>query len=154
MTLAEFQNALNTVDSLTFILPNGESIPAHFHITELGRTTKHFIDCGSTVREEQYATLQLWYADDTEHRLTVSKLQGIVNTGQRLFRLQEEELQIEYQGNTKELYAIKRAGNTFHLTPVFTDCLAKEQCGIPTEKPKVALASLGNNECDPNSGCC
>ena len=29
-----------------FILPDGDQIPAHYHITEVGHVTKRFIDCG------------------------------------------------------------------------------------------------------------
>ena len=37
--------------TLQFILPSGEAIPSHFHLTEVGRVEKSFIDCGGTKRE-------------------------------------------------------------------------------------------------------
>ena len=31
-----------------FILPDGDQVPAHFHLTEVGHVAKNFIDCGGT----------------------------------------------------------------------------------------------------------
>ena len=50
MKLSELKNKLSTVSNLTFVQPNGVFVPRHFHITEIGLVTKHFIDCGGTVR--------------------------------------------------------------------------------------------------------
>lgn len=32
--------------TLEIALPGGETLPAHFHITEVGRVRKDFVDCG------------------------------------------------------------------------------------------------------------
>jgi len=32
----------------SFKLPEGTYLPAHFHMTEVGLVTKHFVDCGGT----------------------------------------------------------------------------------------------------------
>jgi len=37
------------------MLENGTMVPEHFHVTEVGVVTKHFIDCGGTVRNERIA---------------------------------------------------------------------------------------------------
>ena len=66
MNLSSLKKFLETAKHLTIQLPNGSLVPAHFHITEIGLLSKHFIDCGGTVREEKVATLQLWTADDVE----------------------------------------------------------------------------------------
>ena len=34
-----------------FILPDGDVVPAHFHITEVGHVAKRFIDCGGTLHD-------------------------------------------------------------------------------------------------------
>jgi len=56
MKLSEFKSHLQDMHSLSFIQPNGSPVPAHFHITEAGVTTKHFIDCGGTERIEKYVS--------------------------------------------------------------------------------------------------
>src|SRR4051812_20779768 len=50
--------------ALTFVLPDGDRIPAHAHITEVGRIDKRFIDCGGTIRSLANCTLQAWVAED------------------------------------------------------------------------------------------
>ena len=48
-------------------------------------------------------------------------------------------------------------GENFILTTKKTDCLAKDNCGIPAEKSKVALSELNKKAascCAPDSGCC
>ena len=46
-------------------------------------------------------------------------------------------------------------GKNFLLLNKQTDCLAKDACGIPTEKPKLKLSELETtNTCAPGSGCC
>ena len=53
-----------------FILPDGDQIPAHFHITEVGHVTKRFIDCGGRLHDRKDSCLlQTWLGNDTAHRL-------------------------------------------------------------------------------------
>jgi hypothetical protein len=53
MKLSTFKEKLEGLSQLVFTLPNGHQVPAHFHVTEVGQVTKHFIDCGGTVRLER-----------------------------------------------------------------------------------------------------
>ena len=87
MHLNQFKEALKIVNTLRFRLPNGQLIPPHFHITEVGESTKKFIDCGNTVREEKYIVFQLWHDQDTSHRLSpknyslsLSKVKNYLNS--------------------------------------------------------------------------
>ena len=36
----------NPLAALHLMLPDGSFVPAHFHVTEVGRVQKDFIDCG------------------------------------------------------------------------------------------------------------
>jgi hypothetical protein len=69
MKLSEIKETLKSMSAVTFVLPNGSIVPQHFHVTEVGQITKHFIDCGGTVRDEKTANFQLWEANDFDHRL-------------------------------------------------------------------------------------
>jgi len=66
MNIREFREALgrNPGAALHFMLPDGDFVPAHFHITEVGRVRKDFIDCGGTVRSATSCLFQVWVADD------------------------------------------------------------------------------------------
>jgi len=149
MNLKEFKEALQQVDQIAFKLPNGSFVPAHFHLTEIGKVRKDFIDCGGTRRLEVKASFQLWIAKDYEHRLSVSKLEDIIQMGVGQLGLSEEEIEVEYQGETVGKYAVQFDGAVFLLKPTKTDCLAKEDCGI-TE----LLTSADGSNCEPGSGCC
>jgi hypothetical protein len=50
MKLSQVKLLLPSIDKLQFKLENGQLVPAHFHITEVGKVSKHFIDCGGTIR--------------------------------------------------------------------------------------------------------
>ncbi len=150
MKISEFKQILNSSETLQFRLENGLQIPAHFHITEAGVVQKNFIDCGGVVRTEQTVTLQLWHANDFEHRLSPSKLMGIIRKAENIFELGDSEVEVEFQGNTIEKYGLSFGDNQFILTNKFTNCLAQDKCGIPAAAlPKPTLSS-----CTPGSGCC
>jgi len=75
MNINAFREVLtaNPEAAIRFMLPDGDFVPAHFHITEVGRVHKDFIDCGGTVRSTTACVLQVWVAGDLEHRLNTFK---------------------------------------------------------------------------------
>jgi len=56
MNLQELKDSLQQRDEITFILPSGEYVPPHFHVTEVGKSSKLYVDCGGTVRAEEFIT--------------------------------------------------------------------------------------------------
>ena len=70
MKLSEVKTQLKNLEVLNFQLENGTPVPEHFHVTEVGVISKHFIDCGGVVRNEKVANFQLWDANDFDHRLS------------------------------------------------------------------------------------
>ncbi|MHA7832309.1 MAG: DUF6428 family protein [Flagellimonas sp.] len=155
MRLEEVKSALEHLKTIAFQLPNGELVPNHFHVTEVGKITKHFIDCGGTVRNEEIVNFQLWNANDYDHRLHPEKLVNIIDLSQKTLNIGDLEVEVEYQGQTIEKFALDFDGTNFLLTTKQTDCLAKDQCGVSAEKPKVKLSEVQNTQaCAPGSGCC
>ncbi|WP_194766266.1 DUF6428 family protein [Tamlana sp. I1] len=155
MTLSEVKNKLSTLDQIGFQLPNGTLVPSHFHVTEIGKVTKHFIDCGGTVRHEEVANFQLWNANDYDHRLHPEKLLNIIELSEKVLEIGDLEIEVEYQDTTIGKYGLDFNGTHFILTTKQTDCLAKDNCGIPAEKPKLKLSEIQSDSCcTPNSGCC
>lgn len=154
MRLSEFRSKLELSSDLHFVQLNGKKIPSHFHITELGRSTKHFLDCGGKERIDSVATMQLWTSIDFHHRLKAEKVLKIMDKTQRLFEGEDPELEIEFQQETIGRYGLKWNDGEFHLVALHTDCLAKDNCGIPVEKVKRKLSELATQCCEPNSSCC
>jgi hypothetical protein len=153
MKLSEFNNQLSQLDKISFALPDGTLVPSHFHVTEVGKVVKHFIDCGGKERLETVVSFQLWEANDYDHRLHPEKLEQIIELSQSRLGLPDVEIEVEYQAGTIGKFGIDFNGDHFVLTNKLTDCLAKDSCGIPQEKPKVKLSEV-QNSCAPGSGCC
>jgi hypothetical protein len=155
MKLSEVKKILQELKTIAFQLPNQTLVPNHFHVTEVGEITKRFIDCGGTVRKETVVNFQLWNDNDYDHRLHPEKLLKIIKLSQKTLAIDDNEIEVEYQGETIQKFGLDFDGTTFLLTSKQTDCLAKDNCGIPTEKPKVRLSELtAQSCCSPKSGCC
>jgi hypothetical protein len=155
MKLSEVKSNLKELDQIAFQLPDGSLVPNHFHVTEVGSVTKKFIDCGGTLRKEEVVNFQLWNANDYDHRLHPGKLYDIIELSEKLLGLSDEEVEVEYQGETIGKFGLEFDGQHFLLTSKATACLAQDKCGIPAEKPKVKLSDLrASNACTLESGCC
>lgn len=152
MKLSEIKTALNYLSKIQFVLPDGQQVPEHFHVTEIGTLSKHFIDCGGTVRLEKTISFQLFTATDYDHRLSVDKLKSIITMSEEKINLEDGDIEVEFQGRTIEKYGIKFMNGIFQLVPKQTDCLAKDKCGIPIVNSADSIKST--NTCSPGSGCC
>lgn len=157
MKLSEIKEVLKTVEAVNFQLPDGTFVPEYFHVTEVGLVTKNFIDCGGTVRKETVVNFQLWDANDYEHRIKPQKLIHIIELSEKVLAIGDYEIEVEYQNTTIGKYDLDFNGKNFTLLNKKTACLAQEQCGIPSDKPKVKLSQLNTdnaNSCTPGGGCC
>jgi len=158
MKLTEIKARLENLSEVKFQLPNGEFVPEHFHITEVGIITRNFIDCGGTMRDEKTVNFQLWEAGDYDHRLGAKKLHNIITLSEDKLGIDDNlEVEVEYQGSTIGKYQLDFMDDHFVLLNTQTDCLAKDKCGIPESKPKVQLADVSGssaNSCEPGGGCC
>lgn len=156
MKLSEIKTALSTLENVAFLLPNGNFVPEHFHVTEVGLITKHFIDCGGKVRKETVANFQLWDANDVDHRLKPKKLLSIIALSEKILGIEDYEIEVEYQAETIGKYDLGFNGKSFVLINKQTACLAEDQCGIPASKSKVKLSEITSqpNSCTPGGSCC
>ena len=126
--------ASNPSAALYIMLPNGEFVPDHFHITEVGRVHKQFIDCGGTRRESFSCALQVWVANDTEHHLNSTKLGQIMKVAAGLVS-DDMPLVVEYGSETVANYPlgdveVTPKGLLLVLGAKPTACLAPDKCGV------------------------
>ena len=155
MKLSHIKWLLGKVETVSFQLPNGTFVPEHFHVTEVGLVTKHFIDCGGTVRNETVVNFQLWDANDFEHRLKPQKLLNIIQLSEKVIGIGDFEIEVEYQNTTIGKYDLEFNGENFELVNKQTACLALDQCCSPSEKLKVKLSDINNEACcTPGGSCC
>ncbi len=153
MTLADFKSLLSRHPDklLQFKLPQGDTVPVSFHITEVALMDKTFIDCGGTRRRQLTCQLQAWVGDDEDHRLAVSKLSGILRKAADFLPDESVPVEIEYEQGLMSQYEVISHEATdnaviFSLGTKHTDCLAREIC-----LPKPA-ASTGCG-CAPGKCC-
>jgi hypothetical protein len=151
MTVDALLNVLaaNPAAALHLMLPDGDFVPAHFHVTEVGRVQKDFIDCGGTVRSSTACVLQVWVADDRDHRLDTTKLAGIMRLAAPLLKTTDLPVEVEYEDGRVSQFPVSAAevtpsGVLFHLGTKHTACLAPDRCGVDTS---------GRSSC-ATPGCC
>jgi hypothetical protein len=133
------------------MLPDGDAIPAHFHVTDVGHITRHFIDCGGKIRFLESCLLQTWVPEGgLDHRLSTNKLAKIFELSRQVVASDALEVEVEYDCCVVAQYSlsahrVEDDSVIFTLANKQTDCLAREVCGV---EPAVA----GKDSCC-GSGC-
>ena len=156
MKLSDLRVVLGQYPSTSprFILPDGDQIPAHAHVTEVGHVVKNFIDCGGTTRKTESCTLQLWSNDsDMEHRLDAGKFAKILRLGDRVLPDRDLDVEVEYDDYAISQfpiasYQVNGSHIEFALTTKHTDCLARQKCGVGEDS-----CGCGSEE-RTSSACC
>jgi len=125
----------NADSTLQIKLPSGEFVPRHFHITEIGRIDKNFIDCGGSQHQSASCLLQAWTANDLDHQLVAGKLAKIFRMAEPILQSAELPVEVEYGVDVAAQFMVSdvEVGANkliFVLSGKQTDCLAKEQCGL------------------------
>lgn len=141
----------STAFQIDIHLPTIGSMPAHFHITEVGVVSKEFVDCGGIRRSEAACVLQTLVAHDEDHRLAPKKLAGILSKAASLGLSGELPVELEIQGKTIEYWRVRDARTdndrlVIDLEAKQTACLAPDRCGLDV----LPIAE----KCDGTSGCC
>lgn len=158
MNLSEFREVISASPdaALRIELADGAALAPHFHVTEVGRVAKDFVDCGGVLRQEVRCVLQTLVAGDTEHRLHSTKLAGILALVDKLDLPAEAPVEVEHQErsvSTDGVESVTLEGETLviRLAPKQTACLAEDACGIgPTDL--LQLTQLDGGCSGP--GCC
>lgn len=128
-------------------LPDGQPIPAAYHLTEVGQVSKVFIDCGGKVHSQLRCVLQTWVGADREHRLNARRFADILDLGRAVVATDTLEVEVEHGQTQATQYPIvgwALAGEqhlVLDLATRATDCLAKarcgeDACGCEDEEPK------------------
>lgn len=139
-----------------FILPDGDQVPAHFHITEVGHVTKRFIDCGGKLHDKtDTCVLQTYAANDVDHRLNAGTFAKILDLGAQVLPNDDIPVEIEYDCCVVAQYPIgdaefKGEHIEIHLGEKHTDCLAKAKCGIDGVGCGSSVESIG----ELTTSCC
>jgi hypothetical protein len=160
MILSELKSLLSEYSDRYFrlALPDGAAVPVSFHVTEIGRVNKTFIDCGGTLREKSTCQLQVWVGEDYDHRIETGKMAGILEKGKSLLPDDSVPVEIEYEDRVISQYTIEGHDLSddavvLKLAHKHTEGLAPELCGL--QMPDLRLPSIdGKSSCCGPIGCC
>jgi len=115
-----------------FVLPDGDFIPPHAHVTEVGHVVKNFIHCGGVMGKSETVLLQTHVGQDTDHRLKTDRFAKILQLGGKVLPHDQLEVEVEYDCCVVAQYPVsevKPAGE--HLDVILgkrrTQCLAQER---------------------------
>jgi hypothetical protein len=151
MTFHDLQNALeaNRNRFPRFVLPNGDYIPAHAHITEVGHLVRNFIDCGELSGKEEKVVLQMHVGDDTDHRLRSDRFAKILRLGKRVIPTANLDVDVEYDCCVVAQYPIagtKPDGE--HLNLILQR--GRTQCRVRERRQNETAAAC----CATSAACC
>jgi hypothetical protein len=132
---------------LRFVLPDGQKVPAHAHVTEVARIDKRFVDCGGTRRTETFCRLQTWVANDLDHRLTAGKLLGILRKAESILESEELDVDIEHEAQFISQFPLASvlpvaSELVFQLSVRHTACLAEDKCLPKNQRSPTAFKPL------------
>ena len=118
-----------------FILPQGDHIPAHAHVTEVGHTAKNFIDCGGVTGRTETVLLQTHVGNDTDHRLTSERFGKILQLGDQVLPHDGLDVEVEYDCCVVAQYPIASATRSGEYLDLIlakkrTQCLARERSAL------------------------
>lgn len=154
MKLSDLRSALEKHPTTMprFVLPDGDFIPAHAHVTEVGHVLKNFIDCGGVMGKSETVLLQTHVGQDTDHRLKTDRFAKILQLGGKVLPHDQLEVEVEYDCCVVAQYPVSEvrpAGD--HLDVVLgkrrTQCLARA---------RQKVASVTRDACcaTATSACC
>ncbi len=154
MTLSELKFLLaNHADrSFRIRLPDGEAVPLSFHVTEVGKLHKTFLDCGGKLRETTTCQLQVWVGPDYQHRIETGKMAAILGKAATILPDDSVPVEIEYEDRvisqyTVESHALADGAVVLILAHKHTECLAPELCGLPAFDRLPAIGGCGPTGC-------
>ena len=139
MKLSELKSLLtdNADRHFRIRLPDGAAVPVSFHVTEVGRLHKTFLDCGGTLREITTCQLQIWVGEDYDHRIETGKMAAILGKAKSILPDDSVPVEIEYEDRVISQYTISQHelvadAVVLVLANKHTECLAPELCGLST----------------------
>src|SRR5258708_30913306 len=150
MTLHDLQNALeaNPKRFPRFVLPDGDYIPAHAHVTEVGHVVRNFIDCGGLTGKEEKVVLQTHVGNDTDHQLRSERFAKILQLGNRVIPSADLDVDVEYDCCVVAQYPIAEAARDGdHLNLILRR--GRTQCRARDRRRSETAAC-----CATSAGCC
>jgi Family of unknown function (DUF6428) len=131
------------------VLPDGDYIPAHAHVTEVGHLVRNFIDCGGLSGKEEKVVLQMHVGDDSDHRLRSDRFAKILRLGKRVIRTADLDVDVEYDCCVVAQYPIVNVKpDSEHLNLILQR--GRTQCRVRERRQNETAATC----CATSVACC
>lgn len=163
MTLSEFKTLLGQNRETLFqvVLPHGDAVPQSFHITEVGRVEKTFLDCGGKLHTRATCQLQVWVGPDEDHRIQAGKMADILGRARAVVPDDSLPLELEYEmesGFVSQFpvagFEVSEGAVVLQLGVRHTECLALELCCPPAPIALAVLPNEATGDCGCGPSCC
>jgi hypothetical protein len=149
---------------LMFTLPNGQSIPEGYHLTELKSVNVQAMDCGGQADAWNETIIQLWSAPEGEpgRQMTGQKFLEITDQVVKVVPVNmQAQLKIEY-GLGGEPAAHYRIGSlaleagilNAQLQPLAVSCKARDRWNAAQTPIGLEMIGDADASCKPGGGCC
>ena len=125
-----------------FVLPDGNYVPAHANITEIGHVIRKFIDCGGETGKEEKVLLQTHVGSDTEHRLRSDRFARILELGERVLPGDQLDVEVEYDCCVVAQYPIAEAR------------FEGQHLDLLLSRGRTQCRARGRQESSANEACC
>jgi uncharacterized protein DUF6428 len=115
-----------------FVLPDGDHISAHAHITEVSHVLRNLIDCGGMTGREEKVLLQTHVGNDIHHRLRSDRFAKILDLGSKVVPNADLDVDVEYDCCVVAQYPITNVRATGDRLDIVlargrTQCRARER---------------------------
>jgi hypothetical protein len=131
-----------------FVLTDGDYIPVHAHLTEVGHVVKNFVDCGGATGKDEKLVVQTHVGNDTEHRLRADRFAKILSVAGTVLPTADLDVEIEYDCCVVAQYPIAEA----RAAGKYLDLILKS--GRTQCRPRERLENTKAGSGRAGGGCC
>lgn len=152
MNVSEFIEFLGSrgASEVVFYLNNGTVFSPHFHISFISKVDKTGFTCEKIPYAEAFVEIQLWVADDVNHRISGDKFLSILSKLdlQAADLLKDLNIQLDLNGVLSS-FSLRQSEGLLVLNPLKASCPVPELCVVDNVQEEV-----NSGACKPGSGCC
>jgi len=153
ITFTELKKLVVKAHKISFELPNGKLVPAHYTITRIGEQVSKYIDATGKIQQHKFLVLQFLPSGTYNHRLHPEKLQKLLELAEQAFDTSTSAIKVTYQAENTIFYSIEYSDSIFKLLPDIDQSIHSEN-QIVKSKKSTPLIDAASGPFIPGTSCC